>query len=342
MFKSFASDNNAPVHPSIIKAIEKANKGDCLGYGDDEYTKRAKEKFKKIFGQDIDVVFVLTGTAANVLSLSSMLKPFEAVITAKTAHINIDECGAPEKFTGCKIVTLPQKCGKITPKSIEKVLVGVGDEHHVQPKVVSITQATELGCVYTKEEIKEITSFAHKNNLFVHMDGSRISNAAVSLGMDFKEFTKDAGVDVLSFGGTKNGLMIAEAVVFFNKSLTKYVKFLHKQTMQLYSKMRYVSAQFLEYLSNDLWFKNAKNANDMAKLLEQEIRKIDKVEIIYPVEANEVFAILPKSAVKKAQEQSFFYIIDERKGAVRWVTSFNTTEKDIRDFVKLIKKSLNG
>ncbi len=340
MFKSFASDNNAPVHPKIIKAMEKANKGDCLGYGDDIYTKKAKEKFKELFGEDIEVAFVLTGTAANVLSLSSILKPFEAIIAAKSAHINIDECGAPEKFTGCKIITLPQKCGKINPALIKKVLVGIGDEHHVQPRVVSITQPTELGCVYTKKEIEEITSFAHKNNLLVHMDGSRIANAAVSLNMEFKEFTKDAGIDVLSFGGTKNGLMMAEAVLFFNKSLTEYVKFLHKQTMQLYSKMRFVSAQFIEYLSNDLWFKNAKNANDTALLLKEKVSDIDEVKVIYPVEANEVFATMPERAIKKAQKESFFYVVDERMCAVRWVTSFNTTKKDVYDFVKLIKRSL--
>ncbi len=340
MFKSFASDNNAPVHPKIIEAMERANKGDCIGYGDDAYTEKAKQRFKEIFGNDIEVVFVLTGTAANVLSLSSMLKPFEAVIAAKTAHINIDECGAPEKFTGCKIVTLPQKCGKITTKSIEKVLVGVGDEHHVQPRVISITQSTELGCVYTKEEIKLITTFAHKHGLLVHMDGSRISNAAVSLGMEFREFTKDAGIDILSFGGTKNGLMMAEAVVFFNKSLARHVKFLHKQTMQLYSKMRYVSAQFLEYLSDDLWYKNAKKANEAAKLLEKRVSEIKGVRILYPVEANEIFAILPKRAIEKALKQSYFYVIDEKKGVVRWVTSFNTTKKDVDEFVKLIKSSL--
>ncbi len=342
MFKSFASDNNAPIHPKILKAIANANKGNCLGYGYDAHTQQAKKKFQELFGQDIEVVFVLTGTAANILSLTTMLQPFEAIITAKSAHINIDECGAPEKFTGCKIVTLPQKCGKINPKLIEKILIGIGDEHHVQPKVISITQSTELGCVYTKKEIEEITSFAHKNNLLVHMDGSRISNAAVKLGMEFREFTKDAGIDVLSFGGTKNGLMIGEAVVFFNKNLTRYVKFLHKQTMQLYSKMRFISAQFTEYLSNNLWLKNAQNANNMAKFLELRLKTIKEIKILYPVEANEVFAIIPKKAIIKIQQHSFFYVIDENKNVVRWVTSFNTTKKDIERFIKLIKSSIKN
>ena len=340
MFKSFASDNNAPIHHRIMEAIEKANRGDCLGYGEDEYTKKAKEKFQELFGGNIDVAFVLTGTAANVLSLGSMLKPFEAVIAAKSAHINVDECGAPEKFTGCKIITLPQKCGKINTKMMEKVLVGIGDEHHVQPRVVSITQSTELGCVYTKSEIEQITEFAHKNNIFVHMDGSRISNAAVSLGMDFKSFTKDAGVDVLSFGGTKNGLMVGEAVVFFNRELSKFIKFYHKQTMQLYSKMRFVSAQFIEYLTDNLWFENAKNANDMAKLLESRVRDIEGIKILWPVEANEIFAALPKKAIKKMQKKSFFYVVDENRCIVRWVTSFSTTKEDIDNFVQLIKESL--
>ena len=340
MFKSFASDNNAPIHHRILEAIEKANRGDCLGYGEDEYTKKAKEKFQELFGDNIDVAFVLTGTAANVLSLGSMLKPFEAVIAAKSAHINVDECGAPEKFTGCKIITLPQKCGKINTKMIEKVLVGIGDEHHVQPRVVSITQSTELGCVYTKSEIEQITEFAHKNNIFVHMDGSRISNAAVSLGMDFKSFTKDAGVDVLSFGGTKNGLMVGEAVVFFNRGLSKFIKFYHKQTMQLYSKMRFVSAQFIEYLTDNLWFENAKNANDMAKLLESRIRDIEEIKVLWPVEANEIFAVLPRKAINKMQKKSFFYVVDENRCIVRWVTSFNTTKEDVDNFVQLIKESL--
>ncbi len=338
--KSFASDNNSGVHPNIMEAVKKANSGDFISYGDDVYTKKAKEKFQELFGEDIEVAFVLTGTAANVLSLANMLKPFEAVIAAESAHIYEDECGAPERFTGCKIIPIKHNCGKIKTDDIERFLDSIGFEHHSQPKVISITQATELGCVYKKREIEKITDFAHKNGLLVHMDGARIANAAVTLNMDFKEFTKDACVDVLSFGGTKNGLMMGEAVVFFNKELAENIKFLHKQTMQLYSKMRFVSAQFIEYLSNELWKKNAQNANNMAKYLSEKVKNLKNTEILFPVESNELFVKLPKESIEKIQQESFFYIVDKKNSTARWVVSFDTKKEDIENFHSILKKHI--
>jgi len=338
--KSFASDNNAPVHTRILKAIKNANQGDYVAYGDDPYTEKAVKKFKEHFGKNIEVYFMLTGTGANVLGLKTVTNSFNSIIAAETAHINTDECGAPEKFTGCKIITIPTTNGKITVAGIKKLVHEIGDAHHSQPKVVSITQSTEMGTVYKKKEIEEIANFAHKNSLILHMDGARIANAAASLNMDFKKFTTDAGVDILSFGGTKNGMMLGEAVIFFNKEISENFKFIRKQGAQLFSKMRYISAQFIEYLSNDLWLKNATHANEMAKILEKEIRKIDKIKITQPVEANGIFAIIPKKYIPSLQKKSFFYVWDEERGEVRWMTSFNTTKADIYDFVKNIKEVL--
>ncbi len=342
MFKSFASDNNAPVHPEIMRAIEQANRGDCVGYGDDPYTLRAKRLFEEIFDRELDVAFVLTGTGANVLSLATVLKPFEGVLCARSAHINVDECGAPERFTGCKIIPLQHECGKVSVESIREALVGVGIEHHVQPRLVSITQPTEFGCLYTKDEIGAIAEFCHANNLILHMDGSRIANAAVGLSMEFKEFTSDLGVDVLSFGGTKNGLMMGEAVVFFNRELSCYLKYHHKQTMQLFSKMRYVSAQFIAYLSDELWHKCALQANEAAGLLKGELEKMDGIEILYPVETNMIFARLSRGAIDELLKHTFFYVVDEHKNVVRWVTSYNTTKEDVKMFAGIIRKSLEN
>ncbi len=338
--KSFASDNNAPVHPRILKALRNANQGDYIAYGNDPYTEKAVEKFKEHFGKNIKVYFMLTGTGANVLGLKTVTNSFNSIITAETAHINTDECGAPEKFTGCKIIAIPTTNGKITVAGVKKLMHGIGDAHHSQPKVVSITQSTEMGTVYKKKEIEEIANFVHKNNMILHMDGARIANAAASLNMVFKKFTTDTGVDILSFGGTKNGMMLGEAVIFFNKEISENFKFIRKQGAQLFSKMRYISAQFIEYLSNDLWLENATHANEIAKILEKEIRKIDKIKITQPVEANGIFAIIPKKYIPSLQKKSFFYVWNEEKGEVRWMTSFNTTKTDIHDFIKSTKEIL--
>ncbi len=266
MKKGFASDNNSGVHPSILKALENANTGHVVGYGDDPYTQKAIEIFKQKFGEETEVFFVFNGTGANVLGLSSVTQSFNSIICAETAHIQEDECGAPEKFTGCKLLPVEPVNGKLTPELIMHHLKGFDFEHHSQPRVISISQVTEMGTVYQPHEIIALADLAHKNNMVLHMDGARISNAAISLNMDFREFTKDCGVDILSFGGTKNGMMMGEAVLFFNPELTTYTKYLRKQSMQLYSKMRFVGAQFIAYFENDRWKETASHSNKMAKL----------------------------------------------------------------------------
>lgn len=340
MKRSFASDNNAGVHPKILDAIIKANKGDCIAYGDDPYTKEAERKFKEIFGDNTEVFFTPTGTGTNVIGLSVMLKPYEAVISAETAHIYADECGALERITGNKILPVKTADGKLTPEMIAPLLKEGHGEHAVIPKAISITQPTELGTVYSISEIKALTEFAKKNNLLVHMDGARIANAAAHLEAPLSALTNDAGVDVLSFGGTKNGMMEGEAVVFFNNALSKNFKFVRKQSGQLISKMRFVSAQFIAYFEDDLWLKNAKHANEMAKLLEKEARKIPGVEIVYPVEANAVFVKLPKGKIEALRKKSFFYMWSKEMGIARWMTHFATTKEDVFEFIAGVREAL--
>lgn len=340
MEKNFASDNNAPVHPLIMKALEEANKGYSLAYGDDNYTAEAVEKFKSLFGKDIEVFFVFNGTGANVLGIGSMMRSFHAVICTEVAHINVDECGAPERYLGSKLITVTSNKGKLSISDVEKHLGALGVQHHSQPKVISITQSTEYGTVYSLEEIKEIADFAHKNGMYLHMDGARISNAVVSLNTTLKAMTADVGVDVLSYGGTKNGMMFGEAVVFFNTEFAKDFMYLRKNGLQLASKMRYIAAQFNALLTDDLWKKNAQNANEMAKLLAEKASDIQGIKITCRVDANEVFAVLPRAAIQKAQEKCFFYDWDESKNEVRWVTAFDTTIKDIDDFVNILKEAV--
>lgn len=337
MKRGFASDNNSGIHPEILRAIYAANEGHVVGYGGDAITEMAIQRFKQEFGEQTDVYFVFNGTGANVLSLSTLTHSFNSVICAETAHIQVDECGAPEKLTGCKLLPVEVIKGKITPKGISKYLHGFDFEHHSQPKIISISQVTELGTVYSVDEIKAITTLAHEYGLFVHMDGARLANAAVALGLPFREFTVDAGIDVLSFGGTKNGMMLGEAVLFFNPELSKNSKYIRKQSMQLFSKMRFVSSQFLAYFSNDLWKQNATHSNKMAKLLEQEVMKIPAIKLTQEVEANGVFAIVPPEIIPQLQEKYFFYIWDEHRSEVRWMTSFDTEEDDIYNFTSLIK-----
>ncbi|NLB93119.1 MAG: low specificity L-threonine aldolase [Bacteroidales bacterium] len=340
--KGFASDNNSGVHPEIFKAMEAANFGHVTGYGDDSYTLDAIEIFKKEFGEDTEVFFVFNGTGANVTGLSSATHSFNSIICAETAHIQVDECGAPEKFTGCKLLPVSSVNGKLTPQAIQHHLYGFDFEHHSQPRIISISQTTELGTVYRPVEIRTLADLAHKNNMLLHMDGARIANAAVALNMDFREFTRDCGVDILSFGGTKNGMMMGEAVLIFNPELAVNTKYIRKQSMQLFSKMRFVGAQFIAYFKDDLWQKTATHANKMAKLLEGEILKIPQIKITRPVEANGVFAEIPQEIIEPLQQRFFFYIWDETKSEVRWMTSFDTEEKEIFEFTKLINRLLNN
>lgn len=338
--RSFASDNNAGVHPKILAAMAAANEGHVVAYGDDPYTDAAVESFREHFGKEVDVYFVFGGTGANVLGLKAVTEPYHAIICSETAHINVDECGAPEKFTGCKLLSVPTKDGKITVDQIRPFLDAVGFEHHVQPRVISISQASEMGTVYTSQELKKLSAFAHKNGLLLHMDGARIANAAASLEASLRAITADVGVDVLSFGGAKNGMMYGEAVVFFDPSLSRDFKYLRKQGTHLPSKMRFISAQFAALMAKDLWRKNAERANRMARVLARELYKIPQIEITQKVEANGVFAIVPRKYVAQLQKQSFFYVWNEKTSEVRFMTSFDTTERDIEDFVDLVKRTV--
>lgn len=338
--RGFASDNNAGVHPDILSAFAKVNDGHVIAYGDDPYTGKAVAELRKIFGKEIEAYFVFIGTAANVLGLSTVTQSYNAVICPDTAHINVDECGAPEKFSGCKLLTCNTPDGKLSVDMIKSHMHGIGFEHHVQPRVVSITQATELGTVYTIEEIREIARYTHEQGMLLHMDGARISNAAVSLDCGLYEMTGGAGVDVLSFGGTKNGMMYGEAIVFFNASLCEDFKYRRKQGMQLASKMRYIAAQFSAFLENDLWKENALHANLMAQKLYAAVKDIPGVEVTQAVESNAVFAKIPPDIILALQKEFFFYVWDEDLSEVRWMCSFDTSEADIESFASLLRSML--
>jgi threonine aldolase len=338
--RSFASDNNAGVHPRILEAIVAANEGHVIAYGDDPFTQAATAKFKEHFGDETDVYFVFGGTGANVLGLKALTEPYHAILCAETAHINVDECGAPEKFTGSKLLAANTADGKLTPDHLKPFLHGIGFEHHVQPRVVSISQATEMGTVYTQNELQSLARFAHERDMFLHMDGARISNAAASLGVTLRALTRDTGVDVLSFGGAKNGMMYGEAVVFFDKSLSHDFKYLRKQGTHLPSKMRFISAQFEALLTGDLWRKNAEHANRMAQILARELTQVPQVRLTQKVESNGVFAIVPPGYIPTLQQSYFFYVWNEEISEVRLMTSFDTTEVDIEAFVKLLKQTL--
>jgi len=338
--RSFASDNNAAVHPEILKAISAANQGHVVGYGDDPYTDSAVRHFKRHFGNDIAVFFVFNGTAANCLGLKALTNSYHAVICAEAAHIYVDECGAPEKFTGCKLIPLPARDGKLTVEAVGRAYHGIGVEHHVQPRVVAITQSTEVGTVYKEDEIRQLARFAHEREMYLHMDGARLANAAASRGIGLRQATRDLGVDVLSFGATKNGGMGAEAVVFFDPKLAADFKFYRKQGMQLASKMRYLSAQFEALLKDNLWLRNALHANRMAQLLKRELMKIPQVKIAHKVEANGVFVKIPRRAIAKLQKRYFFYMWDEAQSMVRWMCSWDTTEADVKQFVEFVRRSL--
>ena len=338
--RSFASDNNAVVHPEVMEAIARANQGHVVGYGEDPYTEAAVKKFREHFGADVEVFFVFNGTAANCLSLDALTRPYHAVLCSEMSHIYTDECGAPEKLTGCKLIPLAAPLGKLTVDTVAHTYHGIGDQHHVQPKVISITQSTEMGTLYTRAEVEALAGFAHERKMFLHMDGARISNAAAAQGLTLKQATRDLGVDVLSFGGTKNGLMGVEAVVFFRPELAADFLFLRKQGMHLASKMRFLSVQMEALLTDDLWRRNAEHANRMAKVLEAEAAKIAGVKVVYPVEANGVFVQIPRQAIKKIQERYFFYPWVEEESVVRWMCSFDTTEEDILEFVRFVAETI--
>jgi threonine aldolase len=340
--RNFASDNNAGVHPEVLQAIAGANQGHVVAYGDDPYTRSSLAKFEEHFGAGIDVFLTFNGTGANVLGLQALNRPYHAVLCSDYAHIYSDECGAPEKHTGCKLIPLPHQDGKITLDAVRHAHHGIGDQHHVQARVISITQSTEMGTVYTPEEVQALARFAHQHDMFLHMDGARIANAAASLGQTLRQVTRDVGVDVLSFGGTKNGIMGGEAVVFFNREFSSDFLYLRKQGMQLASKMRFIAAQFEALLTNDLWRRSAEHANRMARLLEAELRRIPQVNVVWKVEANGVFAQIPRHALEKIKERYFFYMWIEEECIVRWMCSFDTTEEDVKEFAQVVAEAVKG
>ncbi|MDO9152228.1 MAG: low specificity L-threonine aldolase [Paludibacter sp.] len=335
--KSFASDNYSGIHPQILDAIQHANKQHEVSYGVDYYTSKALEQFENIFGT-VKVLYAFNGTGANIISLKCCILPFQAVICAETAHINSDECGAPTQNIGCSLLTLPTRDGKLTPELIKPLLSRIGNVHNTQPKVISISQSTELGTVYTLNELKILCNFAHENGLLVHLDGARISNAIASLGVSLKEATVDCGIDIMSFGGTKNGLMMGEAVLIFNDVLKENAPYFQKQTAQLFSKNRFIAAQFIALLTDNLWLKMAIHANRMAQLLAAETSKIPEVKITRNVDANAVFAIIPTYAIEKLQHKHHFYIWDEQTKELRWMCSFDTTEDEVLNFVRTLKE----
>lgn len=340
--RGFASDNNAGVHPEILKELSTINNGHAVGYGADIYTERALDLFRTQLGPDTETFFVFTGTAANVLGISAVTRSWNSIIAAETAHLEQDECGAPEKFTGCKVLTVETPDGKVTPELLKKHMHGFDFEHHSQPKVISITQSTEMGTVYTVDEIRNIAGFAHSNGMLLHMDGARISNAAVSLGLPFRAFITDAGVDILSFGGTKNGMMMGEAVCFLKPGLSGGFKYIRKQGMQLASKMRYISAQYIAWFRDDLWKTLAMHSNEMALQLAAALEGMDGIRITQKVESNGVFVIIPKDIAERVRQTYFFYPWNEAISEYRLMTSWDTTAEDISKFAQLLSAELNA
>jgi len=335
--KGFLSDNSSSVHEKVLQALIDANDGHSYPYGDDKYTKELKELMKTILGPTALTTVMFNGTGANVIGLSGILNGYECVLTVDSAHINVDECGAFERFTGAKIICVPHVNGKIDVGLLEEHLSVIGNVHHNQPKAISISQATEFGSVYTIEELKTITSFAHKKGLIVHMDGARIANACVSLGVSFKEMITDTDIDIVSFGGTKNGLMYGELLVTFDEKIHEKLGYLRKQGMQLASKMRYVSVQFLAYFKDSMWLSNATNANKMCQRLFSELSSIEEVKFLSSVDANIIYAQFPPEWIEGIREKQHFYIMDETKGIIRLVTSFDTTKKEVERFIHDVK-----
>lgn len=337
IMRSFASDNNSGVHPFVMEALSNANRDHAFGYGDDQWTAEAVRKIKETFTPDCEPFFVFNGTGSNILALQLLTRPYNSILCAETAHIYVDECGSPVKSTGCQIRPIDTPDGKLTPERILPYLHGFGDQHHSQPGAIYISQCTELGTLYTVEELKAITHLAHEYNMYVHMDGARISNAAAALNVSLKELTVDCGIDVLSFGGTKNGLMMGECVVVFNPDLAKSARFYRKQSAQLASKMRYLSCQFTAYLTDNLWLKNATHANRMAQLLYQELKKYPGVTFTQKPETNALFLTMPRKVIDKLLETYFFYFWNEANNEVRLVTSFDTTEEDVKAFIETLR-----
>ncbi|WP_241833193.1 threonine aldolase family protein [Streptomyces caatingaensis] len=338
--RGFASDNYAGAHPEVLAAIALANEGHQTAYGEDVYTAHLQEVIRGHFGPAAEAYPVFNGTGANVVALQAVTERWGAVVCAETAHINVDECGAPERVGGLKLLTVPTPHGKLTPELIDRQAWGWEDEHRAQPQVVSLAQTTELGTCYTPDEIREICDHAHERGMKVHLDGSRLANAAATLGLPLRAFTTDAGVDLLSLGGTKNGLLFGECVVVLDPDSVKAMKHLRKLSMQLASKMRFVSVQFEALLAGDLWLRSAARANAMASRLASAVRDVPGVEILHPVESNAVFARLPHDVSERLQKRYRFYFWDEAAGDVRWMCAFDTTEADVDGFVAAVREEM--
>ncbi len=337
----FASDNYAGAHPAVLEAIAAANQGWAQAYGDDDWTARLRERLRELFG-DVEPFPVFNGTGGNVTALSAVLRPYEAVICPETAHINVDECGAPERIAGAKLVDIPAPDGKLTPELLRSRLTGFGDQHHVQARVASISQSTELGTVYTPAEVAALAETAHDAGLLLQMDGARLVNATEALGLELRELTTDCGVDVLTLGGTKCGLLGAEAVVFLRPELAADYQYARKQGTQLASKMRFISAQLLRLFEDDLWRETAGHANAMARRLGDAVAATPGVELAYPVQANAVFAALPAAAIERLHERYHFYVWDEEAGVVRWMCSWQTTPADVDQLVAALREATAG
>jgi threonine aldolase len=338
--RGFASDNYAGVHPEVLDALVAANEGHQIAYGEDVYTERLQHIVREHFGPQAQAFPVFNGTGANVVALQALTRRWEAVICTETAHIHSDEGGAPEKMAGLKLLTVPTPDGKLTPALVDRQAWGFGDEHRAQPAVVSLTQSSELGTCYTPAEVAAVVEHAHERGMRVHLDGARIANAAASLGVPLRAFTTDVGVDVLSFGGTKNGLLAAEAVVVLDPDTVSGVQYLRKTSMQLASKMRFFSAQLVALLEGDLWLRSAQHANAMARRLEAAVRDVPGVMITQPVQANAVFAVLPREVTARLQKRVRFYTWNEHSGEVRWMCSFDTTEEDVDAFAAAIAEEM--
>lgn len=334
MKRGFISDNCAGAHPKILEAIAACNDGHAPSYGGDAYCDGAKAAFAKLFGRDVPVSFVFNGTGANVLSLACMLRPYESVLCADCAHINADETGAPERVLGSKLQAIQSKNGKLTIRELEPLLSAQGNPHHAQPRVLSLTNVTEWGAVYTPAEVRALCDFAHANGLLVHMDGARIANAVAATGCTMADMTINAGLDVLSFGGVKNGLLFGEAVVFFNEPLYAVAPFMRKNITQLQSKMRFIGAQYEPLLQGDLWLANAAHANKMAERLAAALHTVQAVEFAHPVEANMLFVRMPKALSDAVCAAGFGSAMGE---VIRMVTAWDTEDADIKALLSLIQ-----
>jgi threonine aldolase len=336
--RSFGSDNHSGVHPKILQALIDANVDHAPSYGTDAWSERAETLFRREFGEKAEVFFVFNGTAANVTSLRALIKSHESVLCTDVSHLNMDECAAPEFFTGGKLITVPHSQGKMSLEQAREALIRRGDQHYAQVRAVSLTQPTEMGTCYSLDELRAFADWAHKEGLFLHVDGARLANAAHFLGVSFRELITETGVDVVSFGGTKNGLLMGEAVVFLNPALAKDYKYIRKQSAQLPSKTRFVAAQFEAYLKDGLWKEITAHSHKMARLLASELASVSQAVLTAPTESNGVFARVPQPWVKKLREKYFFYVWDEKTFECRFMTSWDTRSEEVHDFVRLMKE----